>query len=90
MKLRVRAFGLAAGVVTGLFVFAFTLISLWFGSGGTIDALVVPFPGYSWSVGGAIIGLIWGFVYGFVGGVLLAWLYNRFVGTIFAAKSDRS
>lgn len=90
MKLRVRAFGLATGVVAGLFVFILTLVSLWFGRGETIDALVVPFPGFSRSVGGAIMGLIWGFVDGFIGGALLAWLYNRFVGTIFAAKADRA
>lgn len=87
MKLRVRAFGLATGVVAGLFVFFLTLVSLWFGRGETIDALVVPFPGFSRSVGGAIVGLIWGFVDGFIGGALLAWLYNRFATTLFAQKA---
>lgn len=86
MKLRVRAFGLATGVVSGLFVLFLTMVSLWFGRGETIDALVVPFPGFSRSVGGAIVGLIWGFVDGFIGGSLLAWLYNRFASTLFTAK----
>jgi hypothetical protein len=87
MKLRVRAFGLATGVVAGLFVLFVTLVSIWFGRGETIDALVVPFPGFSRSVGGAIVGLIWGFVDGFIGGALLAWLYNRFATTLFAQKA---
>ena len=87
MKLRVRAFGLATGVVAGLFVFFVTLVSIWFGRGETIDALVVPFPGFSRSIGGAIVGLIWGFVDGFIGGVLLAWLYNRFTTTHVAPKA---
>ena len=87
MKLRVRAFGLATGVVAGLFVFFVTLVSIWFGRGETIDALVVPFPGFSRSIGGAIVGLLWGFVDGFIGGALLAWLYNRFTATLFAPKA---
>jgi len=86
MKLRVRAFGLATGIVSGLFFFILTLVSLWFGRGETIDALVVPFPGFSRSLGGAVVGLIWGFVDGFIGGSLLAWLYNRFANTLFAPK----
>ncbi|MBP1679597.1 MAG: hypothetical protein H6Q29_1508 [Bacteroidetes bacterium] len=87
MKLRVQAFGLATGIVMGLFVFLLTLVSLWFGRGETIDALVVPFPGFSRSIGGAIVGLIWGFVDGFIGGALLAWLYNRFADKASASKS---
>ena len=87
MKLRVRAFGLATGVVAGLFVFFVTLVSIWFGRGETIDALIVPFPGFSRSIGGAIVGLIWGFVDCFIGGALLAWLYNRFATTLFAPKA---
>jgi hypothetical protein len=90
MKLRVRAFGLATGVVAGLFVFVISLVSLWFGGGETLDALVVPFPGFARSLGGAIVGLLWGFVYGFIGGALLAWLYNRLTSTLFAAKPDRA
>lgn len=90
MKLRVRAFGLATGIVAGLFVLMLTLVSLWFGRGQTIDALVVPFPGFSRSVGGAIVGMIWGFVDGFIGGALLAWLYNRFASTLFASKPEQA
>jgi len=77
MQLRARAFGLATGIVVGLGIFFMTLISLWFGSGETIDALVVPFPGYGRSYLGALVGLLWGFIDGFIAGALLAWLYNR-------------
>jgi hypothetical protein len=87
MKLHVRSFGLATGVVAGLFILFLTLISLWFGRGETIDALVVPFPGFSRSLGGAIVGMIWGFVDGFIAGALLAWLYNRLSSTATPQKS---
>ena len=78
MQLHVRAFGLSFGIVMGLGILLMTLISLWFGRGQTIDALVVPFPGYGRSILGALMGFVWGFIDGFIGGALLAWLYNRF------------
>ena len=77
MQLRVRAFGIATGVVLGLAILVMTLISLLFGRGETIDALVVPFPGYGRSVVGALVGFLWGFIDGFIFGSLFAWLYNR-------------
>ncbi len=79
MKLRIRAFGLALGIVVGLGFFVAILFSLWHGQGVTFSQ-IKPVLGLwvSRSIGGAIIGLVWGFVYGFIAGGLLAWLYNFF------------
>ncbi len=76
MKIRVRAFGLAVGIVCGLGVFVPTLLAAVWGTGKTLILLRAFFFGYSISFGGAIVGLIWGFVLGFICGALVAWIYN--------------
>jgi hypothetical protein len=83
MKLRVRAMGLAIGMVLGLAAFLGTLYSLWLGGGTFIGNLVLVIPGYQRSYVGAFIGLIGGFVWGLVGGALLAWFYNIFYKAIY-------
>lgn len=80
MKLSKKSFGLAAGILWGVSVFALTNILLIKGSEGTvIIGLKNIYIGYSLSFLGSIIGLIWGFVNGFVAGWLLALLNNLFV-----------
>jgi len=76
MKLRVRAFGLAVGIVCGLVLFAATLLDLARGAGKTLVLLNAFIWGYSISFGGAILGFIWILVYGFIWGASIAWLYN--------------
>jgi len=76
MKIRVRAFGLAVGIVCGLGIFVATICDVARGKGETLGSLDSFFLGYSISVSGAIVGLIWGFVDGFICGALIAWLYN--------------
>ncbi len=78
MKLRIRALGMAFGIVWGLGIFLITLWDVWLGFGLTLSHLRHIYLGYSVSYPGAIVGLIWGFVDGFICGVLIAWLYNRF------------
>jgi hypothetical protein len=78
MKLRVRALGLAVGVVWGLEIFVVTLLAVAQGSGMTLALLEVFYYGYSVSVGGAFVGLLWGLVHGFICGALIAWTYNIF------------
>ena len=81
MRLDIKAFGLACGIVWGLAVLLGTLWLIVSGSGGTVIRYLDNFYiGYSFSVVGAFIGGIWGFVDGFLGGALLAWLYNLFAG----------
>jgi hypothetical protein len=78
MKLRVRALGLAIGIVWGLGIFVTTLLAVAQGSGLTLSLLKAFYYGYNISVGGAFVGMFWGFIHGFVCGALIAWLYNMF------------
>lgn len=80
MKLSKKSFGLAAGILWGVAVFAVTNILSIRGSEGTvIIGLKNIYLGYSLSFLGSIIGLIWGFINGFIAGWLLALLNNLFV-----------
>ncbi len=88
MKLRVRALGLAVGIVWGLGIFAATICDAVRGKGRTLDTLNSFCLGYNISFGGAFVGLIWGLVYGFICGALIALLYNRLGETLY--KSDRT
>ncbi len=79
MKLDVRAFALACGTLWGVTVFLATLFLIATGRDGSlISHLGYFYLGYTFSVGGAVVGLVWGFVDGAVAGGLLALLYNRF------------
>jgi len=80
MKLNTKALALSSGILCGLTVFIVTIWLLLVGSGGkTISLLSNFYLGYSFSYGGAFIGLIWGFVDGLIFGFLFAWLYNKFL-----------
>ena len=78
MKLNVKAFALACGIVWGV---AILLVTSWLlafdASGETIAKLGKVYLGYSYSWLGGLIGLIWGFVDGLIGGAIFAWLYNK-------------
>jgi hypothetical protein len=81
MKLNVRSFALAAGIIVGLAVFAVTAWFLLFNYPGyTLHKLHKIYIGYSVTWPGALLGLAWGFVEGFIAGGIFAWLYNRFTG----------
>jgi tetrahydromethanopterin S-methyltransferase subunit G len=77
MEIRKRALGIAIGLVLGLAMLLGTWYQLLLGSPGEIMSKFSNFYiGYTYSWGGAVIGLIWGFVYGFVAGFIIAWVYN--------------
>jgi hypothetical protein len=80
MRLNVRALALTAGIVWG---FSVCLATLWLILGGYDGQMIRNldhfYPGYSYSVPGAFVGLAWGFVDGLVCGAIFAWIYNRFV-----------
>ncbi len=83
MKLNVKAFALAGGIALGLAILLLTLLYLILGyEGATLQKIHHVCFGYSISIGGAFLGLIWGFIYGLIGGALIAWLYNKFTGTL--------
>ena len=77
MKLDVKAFGLALGIIWGFGVFFATwwVIAL-DGASGTTTWLGHIYRGYNITALGSLIGLAWGFFDGLIGGVLFAWLYN--------------
>ena len=77
MKLNVKAFGLAFGLLWGFGVFFGTwyLIAL-YGYSQDTSLLGQVYLGHSLTALGSVIGLAWGFLDGLIGGLLLAWLYN--------------
>ncbi len=78
MRLDVKAFGLACGIVWAAAIFLATIWLMVMGfEGQMIRNLDHFYLGYSFSIVGAIIGAVWGFVDGLIGGAVLAWLYNR-------------
>jgi len=78
MKLNVKAFALACGIVWGVAILFVTYWLLAFdASGTTIEKLGKVYLGYSYSWFGGLIGLIWGFVDGLIVGAIFAWLYNK-------------
>ncbi|EKD93003.1 MAG: hypothetical protein ACD_28C00278G0003 [uncultured bacterium] len=81
MKLSIKAFGLAAGLMWGSCLLILTLVAYYTGYGmNQLDFLLVGiYPGYSLSPVGALVGGIEGFVDGMLGGMIFAWLYNKCV-----------
>jgi hypothetical protein len=89
MRLRVRALGLAVGIVWALGVLVATLWLIWTGQveGGLLINKL--YPGYDVTYLGALVGVVWGFVDGFVAGALIAWLYNQFHKAVYKADAAR-
>jgi hypothetical protein len=78
--LGVISFGLAVGVTSAIFVFLLGVAAALFGWGVPIAvALSSLYIGYGPTFVGAIAGAVWAFVDGLIAGVLIAWLYNRFL-----------
>ena len=81
MKLNIKAFALACGLVCGI---GLLLITWWIilmdGATGEITFIGKVYRGYSISLGGSFRGLIWGLIDGAIGGAILAGVYNYFAG----------
>ena len=81
MKLNVKAFALACGLISGLGLFLLTWwIIVFEGATGDITIIGRIYRGYSISALGSIIGLIWAFLDGLIVGAIFAWLYNLIAG----------
>jgi hypothetical protein len=77
MKLNVKAFALACGLVWGLGVFMLAWwIMLFEGATGEVPFLGHIYRGFSISPLGSVIGLVWAFFDGAIAGSIFAWLYN--------------
>ncbi|HUU50356.1 MAG TPA: bacteriophage holin [Nitrospinota bacterium] len=77
MKLNIKAFGLACGIIWGLGLFSLTWWIMAF-SGATGETTLIGrlYIGYRISPVGSIIGLVWASLDGLIGGLIFAWLYN--------------
>ena len=77
MRLNVRAFALACGLLwgVGLFLLTWWIIML---DGASSDPTFVGriYRGYTVTPVGSVIGMAWALVDGAIGGAILAWLYN--------------
>lgn len=78
-KISPIALGLSLGTLWGASVLFMGLIAHFFIYGTPfVSAMGIVYLGYSTSITGSIIGGIIGFFDAFIGGVLVAWLYNKF------------
>ena len=78
-KLNVRAFGLSLGIVWGAGVLIMGITAMFSSySAPFVASLSKFYLGYEATVLGSIIGAVWGFVDAGIGGVIIAWLYNKF------------
>jgi|Deesub1362A_J573_1020465.scaffolds.fasta_scaffold43834_2 hypothetical protein len=79
-KLNPLAVGLSVGIVMGAGLFLLGLGAWLFNLGTDIVKVVSSlYKGYSPTPLGSLIGGIWAFIDWFIGGVIFAWIYNRFV-----------
>ena len=77
MKLNIKAFALACGLIWGLGLFLLTWWLIAFeGATGEVTWIGRLYRGYTISPMGSVIGLIWALIDGLVGGAIFAWLYN--------------
>lgn len=79
MKLDVKAFALASGVVSGIISLVVALFVVLTERGLKFLEMVAAFhPGYTPTVLGAVISAIWMLIYGLIVGALFAYVYNSF------------
>jgi hypothetical protein len=77
MKLNIKAFALACGLMWGFGVFGLAWwIMMFEGATGEVPFLGHLYRGFNISPLGSVIGLIWAFFDGLIGGAIFAWLYN--------------
>jgi len=78
-KLDVKAFGLACGIIWAAGVIILGIMNMLTGwAAGWVELMSTAYIGYQPTFIGSIIGGAWGFVDAGIGGLLLAWLYNKF------------
>ena len=79
MRLSVKAFSLALGLLTGSVFFALTLFVKVTSTGNYIVHLKTIFFGYQVDTVGAFLGFFYGFLYASIAGATFSFLYNLFV-----------
>ena len=88
MKLNVKAFGLATGLVWGLNWFFVTWWMMAF-DGITREVTLIGrmYRGFTLSPAGSLVALLWGFMDGFLIGLMVAWIYNK-ISPHFQSKEE--
>ncbi len=79
MKLNVKAFALAAGIVWGINWFFLTWWMILF-RGITNEKIAFisdTYIGFTLNPAGSLVALVYGFADGFFIGLLVAWIYNK-------------
>jgi len=88
MRLNVKAFALACGLIWGLGLFCLTWWIIAFdGATGEVTFIGRIYRGYAITPVGSIVGLVWALVDGLIGGAIFAWLYNA-IATRTARKQE--
>lgn len=81
MKLNVKAFALACGLIWGVgLLFLTWWIIVFEGATGEVTLIGRFYFGYNISPLGSVIGMAWAFVDALIGGAIFAWLYNLIAG----------
>ncbi len=76
--LKATNFGIAGGIMCGLFLFFFTLLALFTGYGHELfEHMGNTMPGFGVSLLGSLFGFVYGFIKGFILFFGVAWIYNR-------------
>lgn len=89
MKLNIKAFALAFGLTWGIGLFCLTWWIIAFdGVTGETTIIGQVYRGFNISPMGSLIGLLWALSDGVIGGVIFAWIYNRFVSRFSACKIE--
>lgn len=79
MKLDVKAFTLASGIISGIVSLVLALFVVLTGRGLQFMEIIAPFhPGYTPTVLGAVITAVWMLIYGLIVGALFTYVYNNF------------
>lgn len=76
--LNVIHFGVAFGVVGGVFVFLLGIASILGFGREAVELFSTFYIGYESTLLGSLAGGLWAFVESFAGGVIIAWVYNIF------------
>ncbi len=80
MKLDVKAFGLAGGILWGASIFLLTWLGmLGYGSPEAADIAKAYYVGYSVTPLGSVIGAVYGFFDAGIACVIFAFLYNKLI-----------
>jgi hypothetical protein len=79
-KLDVRAFGLMFGCIWSAGVLALGIVSMLSNRGArAVKLFSTVYIGYKATLRGSLIGAAWGFVDGSISGIVIAWIYNKFI-----------